>query len=714
MKKTLLVLMTFLLVSCNASILMTNGEVVRPESGAGSNEVESERVFSGAAPASVNATKSYYTSSIVVRWSAVEGADYYTIEKASGSSEWKQLEVSVMNTQYTDTDNLEVGVYYRYRVTAHTFEGKKGSVSAEATGTILSSPLTISASKGTSISSIELEWEQMPNVESYRIYRSSNSSVAGLESEYVATIQADATSLKLGYSYPIDEGKEAGKELYFAIEGIGPTGNAATISLPRSGYTFVPGSPSTPSISSITKGDGKDGVSIRFRSAGDDVKYIIKRYSPGASEMVIFSEEYGSVLPEADGDGYYTYTDTDVKENTLYTYSVIAYNSIGSSPACVKTGYILSRVPSVTITPLNDSEKGIGYEVMFTEPVGAGDEERSDRYAYSVNVYSKNGDILDTYTMNEGEVSGRFYGVGTSVTKESELGEIWYADVTVSLGGLSSASCSSDRIAFLPESITSISATRNALPSEGQVANANGVYPVTVIWESAFEGERVITRTGSDGSEKRIRVPGGKSYIDTTGDVLVIYDYFIDTSDAFGRTLGSIMHTGDAYGAVTPETFIDIYESVSMRPWDKQTYVPAQYRQYWKKCNLAVMVGYGNSSDLSTQMKALGSADEKDHFRNGQLHYKAEMEGVGGAIYFTYENFGECGNFSTTGSYEMHVNASGTGSASSSTGGFVINGMYPAKVRLDNISVSGKAFTGSYILEYSYSGETKEYEVRVK
>ena len=722
MKKILLLLISFILISCNASILMTNGEVTKPSDNSVTKDtISDKKVFSGDAPKNINATKSYYTNQIMIRWSEVANADYYTIERCEhktpnnpeGNKTWKEIEESILDTSYIDDTNLEVGVYYTYRVKAHTFEGKVGEVSQEATGTILSSPQNISASKGTSISTIDIEWEQMPNVESYRIYRSSLPSVTGLDSEYIATVQASRNSLNLAYSYYIDEGKEGGKELYFAIEGVGPTNNRAKISLPRSGYTFVPGSPQAPSVPYITKADSTDSITIKFRSTGNDSKYTIKRFYPGSSEMVIFSEEYGNTLPEADADGYYTFVDTDVKPNIEYTYSVIAYNEIGSSPATVVTGYILSPVKNIALQPTTRGNS-IGYELVFEEPVGAGDSGKVNNYRYEITYYNKAGEKMGSCVYyDEGSVVADFNSISRSVNKESEKKEVCYAVVKVLCGSIESSEVITNKIPMLPEPVSSISATKNSKPKANETPNSAGVYPVTVTWNSEFTGERVITRKGSDGSVKNFNIPSGLEFIDTSSDILVIYDYYIDTSDAFGRTLSPIKHTGDAYGAITPEIFAKVLESVSMKPFENQTYVPQEYRQYWKKCKIAEMVGYGNASDLSTQMKALGSASDKDHFRGGTINYNASMEGVGGQIYFSYNNFGENKNFALTGNYEMHVNASGTGSASSNTGGLTVTGMYPAFISLAEISVSQKAFVGSYIITYKYSDGDAEYRVRI-
>ena len=136
----------------------------------------------------------------------------------------------------------------------------------------------------------------MPYVESYRIYKSQLSNISGLESEYIATIEASHDSEELVYTYEVDE-KEMGKEIYFALQGVGPTEEKADVCLPRSGYTLVPGAPKTPEVLDITKGDDKESITIQIKKdSNDEVDLIIKRYSLGSSETVVYSGEYGEKL----------------------------------------------------------------------------------------------------------------------------------------------------------------------------------------------------------------------------------------------------------------------------------------------------------------------------------------------------------------------------------------------------------------------------------
>lgn len=728
MKKLILFLLTALLfISCNADILMTNGEISKPADRSGATAVEDDTVpFSTAAPTGVNATKSYYKDCISVRWNEVTGADYYTLEKCvkdtpaspSSSDRWTTIGETIITNSYQDRSALEVEKYYSYRVTAHTLTGESGEVSAVSTGTILSSPESIEASKGTSEDAIIVSWTQMPYVDQYEIYKSTISSITGLRSELVATVNADDGNAVKNYSYMIDS-KEKGVELYFAIVGVGPTGSRADISFSRSGYTLVPGAPGKPDVKA-EKGESLDSVNVHFKVSGDasGVTYVIRKSYKGSAEQVVFTSEHasGEADPLAslttDSEGYYIYQDNAVSPNVEYTYTVTARNDIGISAAGTATGYLLSPLKSLSLVP-SSADSHFGYDITYTLPVGAGDNDRTAEYTYTVTKTLKDGTSdTEEYSETEFALFETFMSVEKNPTREGEKKEIRKIEISVSNGTTSTAAAVSNVIENIPEPVDSITASKFTKPLSGESANSRGVYPVHVTWTTASTSGQTVTRKGSDGSVKQIKANG--SLVDTDTSPLVVYDYYIDTSDELGRSIGEIKHTGDAYGAVTPEVMIAIFESAGLKPWERQSYVPETYRSYWKKSKISTLVNYGNASDLSTQMKALDSAEDTDHYRNGKITYSASMEGVGGQIYFTYDNFGESDRFYIKGNYEMHVNASGTGTCKSTTDGFQILGMYSGKISLEKMSVTNKAFSGIYVLTINYRDGSSVYEVAAK
>ena len=125
-------LMTCLLASCNLDLMVGSA----PELGNDYNPPK-EVVFSGQAPSRPMATKSYYEDRIVVSWSAVAGADYYSLERAEFSvtptqadvarAAWTPIYDYPSALRYEDDDaDLRPGYYYAYRVTAHTYVCSQG------------------------------------------------------------------------------------------------------------------------------------------------------------------------------------------------------------------------------------------------------------------------------------------------------------------------------------------------------------------------------------------------------------------------------------------------------------------------------------------------------------------------------------------------------------------------------------------------------------
>lgn len=727
MKKiSILLSLILLLLSCNADILMNNGEIIDSGNGSKNDSADDSlnggSSFSGEAPNGVNVTKSYYPDKIVVRWNSVKGADYYNLEKATHSTvspaddvEWKTILESVKSTSYEDlSEDLEPGVYYSYRITAYTYSGDIGATSSYDTGTILASPTTLEASKGESTTQINILWEQMPNVEEYKIYKSEISSVSGSKSEFIDSVSANGSNIKNAYSYTVDT-SEKGKELYFAIQGIGPTGENAPISLPRVGYTFVEGAPLPPDCSFITQGDSTESITIKFKSTSDNATYVINRSAKGSAETEVYNSEFDGEL-DKDENGYLIFVDDEVRHSTEYTYSITAKNDLGISKATTVKGFLLSPVSNVKLVPTEKDGK-IGYSVNFELPVGSELLEGNNRYSYEITETTKGNVINGPIRYSEEEIEGVFFEVDENVAKENELKEVRYIEITtVNSENQRSDSAKSNSISDLSPQMGEITVSQNKKPSKKDKSNENGVYPVTVSWKALPDvGGYKIVITDSDGVRVKEAYSDTNSYVDEyeNSKPFMRYDYYVYAVDAFGRYyedssgLGAGGSTGvGGYGAISPEVYIRIFESLSLKPWERPAYLTEEHKQYWAKSRIGELVGYGNSSDLNTQMKALDDADDKDHYHDeSKITYSASMEGIGGQIYFTYEKFGEHEEWQVTGNYEMHVNASGTGSAASNTNGFKVEGMYPGKISLSSISVVGKTFVGSYTGEMIYSNE---------
>lgn len=716
-----------LLSSCNADILMNNGEIRIPDSsgnssdnggGSGPDPVELT------APTGINATKSYFSDSIRISWSAVNGADYYTIEKTAHDSEaltgletWQQIQSSVNGTNFLDdSSELSANTYYSYRITAHTYEGISSPASATATGTILASPNTITATQGSSETGITVEWTQMPYVNSYIVYKSANGTITGADSERVAVVGSTGSG-SISYTYSIDQDREAGDELTFAVQSVGETGERAALSNTAIGYTLIPGAPVKPEITSITKGSSTNSITIKFVSSVSDVDFVIRKSYTGGSEEVVVdtSLDQWNKLTQI-SDNTYQFVDTSVIRNVEYRYSVTTKNEIGLSEAATSTAYLLSPVSNVVLTAVN-SETQFGYILTYKLPVGADDEERklSNPYKYVITQTLK--DESSSETIYEESVIDQYttiyYEFDKDITKAEELKELRSISITVETDNLSSSSVTSNLVPFIPDPITSISATSNNKPAENDQPNRYNVYPVHVKWETDSEDSSfMLYRMDEDGNTVSFQA-SGREYTDETTQPLILYEYWIDATDDLGRTYGE-PHAEDAYGSITLEAYKVMFESLSLKPWDVQDYVPDAYKTWWRNTDIAKMIEYGNSSNVNTQMKALGEASASDHYHDGsRVYYNAYREyltEVGAHIVFEYTNFGENANWTMNGQYRMDVTGTeGNGSASSSTNGFDVAGMYPGHFDLGTIVVRSKGFSGKYYVKYEYSdGTTQE------
>ena len=714
------ILFALLLVSCNADILMNNGEIRIPDSsggasdnggGSGSDPIELS------APTGINATKSYFSDSIRISWSAVDGADYYTIEKTSHDSEaltgletWQQIQSSVNGTNFLDNSSeLSANTYYSYRITAHTYEGISSPASVTATGTILASPDTISATQGSSETGITVEWTQMPYVNSYIVYKSANGTITGADSERVAVVGSTGSG-SISYTYSIDQDREAGDELTFAVQSVGETGERAALSNTATGYTLIPGAPVKPEITSITKGSSTNSITIEFASSVSDVDFVIRKSYTGGSEEVVVdtSLDQWNKLTQISGNTY-QFVDTSVIRNVEYRYSVTTKNDIGLSEAATSTAYLLSPVSNVVLTAVN-SDTQFGYILTYKLPVGADDEERTTPYKYELVKTLKDGTEEAPEYYDDASVENViYYPFEYDVTEEEELKELRSVVITVVADELRSSSVSSNSIPDIPDIVTNVTASKNVDPGKN-VPNANGVYPVEIKWNQTSDDATLVLyakELSGDVSSRVISSDNG-TYLDDSTSPLEQFKYWIVAQDELGRSKGESEKTDYGYGAVTLETFKVLFESLSLKPWDVQTYVPDEYKSWWKNISaVGAKVAAGSSSD---PFAALGSASDSDHFNGGSVSYNAKVGGNGAIITFTYSGFGEDPNWRMTGSYSMNVSSSGNGDASSS--GFTVEGMYTGTFKLGTIVVSSKDFSGKYDVSYVFSdGSVSEGEV---
>lgn len=719
-KIILLLLSLLLLASCNLDLYLEN-----PPSGNQSTEIpEKVEAFNkDGKPGYVFATQSYYTDRILIRWEAVTGADYYSIERAEvasasvvpSESEWRTIPESVYGLSYTDSSRqLKAGTYYAYRITAHSDSVQDESQKSEIVyGVKLASVASLDATKGISTESITVTWTQMPGVKYYEIYASDDKDFS--DNELAGTRKQLTQSSENSFVYTVADfpDKPAGSTVYFSIRSVG-TVDTSSFSPVRSGYSKVVGAPSQVEILSVTKGDSTDGITLAWKkdsADADGVDYVVSRTSRGSSEITIFSTLDGNTaesFTDDNGNEGYRITDTsNVQPNVEYTYSVVASNSYGMSAASTATGYLLSSPYDLKAVPLEDNS---GYLLSVTMPVGSSDTTNasSSSWVYVLTSVLESGEsVTSELTADElASYSVKFMRNPSSIEYANEVRTI---SVVTKNGSLTSKaeSTSSVSIQGIPDKVASVSVSSNMYT--GYLENSNGVYPLELSWTTSGSGYTA--------SSYRIRRNDDPSYYVfdvTASDENVYYDnadmtvgskyhYTVEAMDALGRSQGESAWSDDGYGAISIATFVYNFQAHILKPWE----YPSLHPEYVTGSKKAIW-DYIRQSGTGS----LGSASANGG--SGTISYSAVVEGLGGKVSFSYTQGYSEAPFSfyvaSNGGYTMHVSMSGSGTVDKTT--MYVGGMYPADVKFDSLSVSSNKFAGKYVIVQHYSNGDRQEECK--
>ena len=714
MKKLLLTLSILLLLcSCNIDLLTGNVDdfISTPEE-------DNKGTFIGQKVENLKGSRASSTSQLDLTWDALEGIDYYVVQRAevqsvSASVEekaWVTLSKKSLTNSYVDNFKLVNGKIYAYRVKAVANLGSlEGAWSTTTFSYLLSAPNMFSATNGEA-NFVTLNWSPVEGATGYLIkytyeekdnYHEGWNTFSSSSSTY---FPSNATSVLFK---PL-EGK--GGLVRFVIFAIGKANIISAPSEIISGSIRIPGAPDKAANVLISQGEYTDKIVLSWDVPTSECSWKIIRSSDGSTPIDVTATN----KPTKE-DKRYNFVDKDVKAGICYTYQIMGVgtvkdeegnvSSVTGSPVS-KIGYLLS--PPTIVKDVNYNSSKDGFTFTFSPAIGATSHED-----WSYNIYAKKtntdtntlyktipvetSDItIDTNFLSDGY---QYFDIRTSNgTIESEL----YKKVT-----------SSDYIYVPVPSYENFKATENVY--QPGMSDTNGFYPISISMDKNPTLNNSFELTITDEATKEVV----KSYKDFTFDsnetqlyannlissekVGVKYNFRLVYTDILGRRSQNLTTSG--YSAITDKLFKEVWESVSFKPWQKFDYITAERKIYWTRTSDGIWsyVKWGYASSLTDQMKALtGSGttivDTDSSTRSGKVTYKAVQEGMGGAIYFTYTNFGDSEYMYTSGNYEMHVNASGNGTPTLNNG-FDVYGYYPGKITFENITVQSKDFAGQYTVK---------------
>ncbi len=233
---------------------------------------------------------------IVLKWSAVKGADKYYVYRKTENSSWKKVKTTKKSRTFTD-ETAKNGVKYTYTVKAVV--GKKTSqYYAGEKITCISAPKLSSVKNNAS--SVKLTWGKVSSADGYYIYRKGNTGswkqIAKIKGGKKVTYTDTNVSCSETYQYTVRayDGK---------VKGCYDNSGIKTIFLTNPDELFAQ--------------SGEMGISLKFNKIEAAKAYEIYRKSLDGEW-----EKIASVM----GKDNTNFVDLDVTDGETYSYSVKALN----------------------------------------------------------------------------------------------------------------------------------------------------------------------------------------------------------------------------------------------------------------------------------------------------------------------------------------------------------------------------------------------------
>jgi len=666
------------------------------------------------APTQVIASQGLYKDTIKLRWSEVDNATSYRIERAiitddsdtmPDESDFAVIEKYIYKTTYDDSilsnaseANDEYGYKYYYRICAENI--KKGYESSEytdisnpdtaAAGWLLQPPKNIDAWKGKDTNAIKITWNHVADAKYYILYRS----------EKMRTGYEEIATIRGNQNYYIDEiaDSEQGTEYYYKVCAKLASGSTSANSSYALGYSLKKGAPKAPDSVSIDNGLGTSTSSIKINwdntsvsvTSDQTLTFSVYRTSSVDSTFTqIFANldsSFNSVTDASSlkaGVYYYYYVQSVITENGEITKS--AFSETGPESANPAVGFLLSAPSAIEISDSSSS----GTVMLRWTPAAGYEEPYNNSYSYNL-YYAYN--LTDTYTL----ISNQTPDLGEDGYYEFEVTKYpFYKISTVNAGGTESAL--SSVVAPTPAAPENVMASKTShLGGLSNFSyNSNEVYPVKITWsvpsaETPY-GYNIYRSTKRDSSFRKLNdkpVTDANYFIDEneTARAGTYYFYKVVSVNSLEQGKKGNDPTTDTknncrgYGAITREQWFREYNKTIMNSQSKLTLM-----------------------HKPNDMDKLGTETINGNC-SGTLKYTAAIAGLGAEITMHYENYCDyyIENNKASGPYFTLTGNTDTTSNMSANGNMhekvTCTGMYPGYAIYDNLEIKSGAAGGGYYL----------------
>ena len=271
------------------------------------------------------------TNGILFKWSAVDGAEEYTVlrkaNSGANSGVWLTLEeLTSDKTSYTDT-SVDSGVTYTYSVRCANGYGDSGFFSQGVSQLYLTSATitTISNVNNT----VRVMWGAVSGAEHYLVYRQENGSAEWqlLDKTASAKLYYDDTSVESGKTYKYAIGVE--------------NGNVSTeIGFNSKSHKFL-GAPVVTESKNIV-----EGIKLAWGKVNGAVSYEIYRKNNANESWVLIDTTTST-----------SYVDQNIQEGSTYIYSLKTVASDMTSS--FNTAVTVSRINAPEILSVESDTDGV-------------------------------------------------------------------------------------------------------------------------------------------------------------------------------------------------------------------------------------------------------------------------------------------------------------------------------------------------------------------
>jgi fibronectin type 3 domain-containing protein len=270
-------------------------------------------------PTGVAASDGTYTGYVRVTWSAVSGAPYYRVYRATSSGGTKTAVSSWQTSTSFDDTSATPGVTYYYFVRAalNSSGSYVSGYSAYNTGwRALSAPGGVAATDGTSTAHVRVTWSSVSGASHYRVYRATSS--AGTKTALGAW--------QTGTSYD-DTGATPGVTYYYFVSAA--TSSTGTRASAYSAYNTGWRALTAPTGVAASDGTYTSHVRVTWNSVTGASHYRVYRAtSSGGTKTALGSWQTGT-----------SYDDTGVTPGVTYYYFVSAATSTTGTRASAYSAY---------------------------------------------------------------------------------------------------------------------------------------------------------------------------------------------------------------------------------------------------------------------------------------------------------------------------------------------------------------------------------------